>query len=82
LYKLFAALVMKLPQIHSSYVPFLVRVTTRAAQRTLSRNFNGKRRTPAAQDTFPCLNDFTGLHWFSFAGNFPGSHAKRVPKQN
>jgi len=39
-------------------------------------NLNGKRRTPAAQDAFPGLNDFAGLHWFSFDCRIPWLHAK------
>src|SRR6185312_11704157 len=62
LHQIFTAFVLELPQIQSSNVPILKCVTSGAAQRTLSRDLNRKRRPPAAQDAPPSLNDFARLH--------------------
>src|SRR6185312_7207032 len=62
LHQIFTAFVLELPQIQPSNVPILKCVTSGAAQRTLSRDLNRKRRPPAAQDALPSLNDFARLH--------------------
>jgi hypothetical protein len=77
---------MKLPQVHTAYVSFLIGVTPRATQRTLPRDFNSERRPPAAQDAFPGLNNFASPHMF-FSGlvvnaNFTSQLAYRAESLN
>jgi hypothetical protein len=62
LHQIITTLIMKLPQTQSSNMPFFIGVTSGAAQRTLPRNLNCERRTSAAQDALPSLNDFARLH--------------------
>jgi hypothetical protein len=66
LHQVVTAFVLKLPQIHSSNMPFLICVTPRATQRTLPSNLDCKGRPATAQDAFPSLNDFARLHRTSF----------------
>jgi hypothetical protein len=61
-----AAIILKLPQTHSSNMSFFVGVASRAPQRTFPRDLNGERRPSAAQDALPSLNDFACVHYSSF----------------
>jgi hypothetical protein len=63
-HQLITAFVMKLTQVRTSNVSFLIGVTSGATQRTLPRDLNSERRTSAAQDAFPSLNNFASPHMF------------------
>src|SRR5581483_1583883 len=62
LHQVVAALVMKLPQVHTAYMPFSIGIATGTAQRTLSSDLNSERWPSAAQDALPGLNDFFSPH--------------------
>ena len=76
LHQIFTAFVLELPQIQSSHMAFFICITSGATQRTLPRNLNRKRRTSAAQDALPSLNDFACLH---ISSKFLVSHQRRDP---
>src|SRR5262249_39438316 len=78
LHQFIAALVMKLPQVHTAYVSFFIGIAPWAPQRTLPRDFNGERWPPASQDAFPGLNDFAGPHKFFPAVNLISSPALAI----